>query len=87
MTDATPSDYDKNDGWSESKGVEICPECNIVYSPNGGYTGSVYDQQGRKYKFQSNTDPANGPFFCPDCWEIVEANQKASENKSIEEYL
>ena len=86
MTDKTPSDYDRDDGWSESRGVEICPECTIIFSANGGYTGPVYDQNGRQYDHHMNTDPGDGPFFCPDCWEILEANRKAAENKSIEDY-
>lgn len=86
MTDKTPSDYEIDAGWSDSKGAEICPECRIVYSPNGGYTGTVYDRQGRRYEYHSDTAPKDGPFFCPDCWEILEANRKASENKSIEDY-
>lgn len=87
MTDETPSDYDKDDGWSESKGVEICPHCEIIYSPSGGYSDSVYDKRRRQYEHHLDTDPGDGPFFCPECWDELQTNQKASENKSIEEYL
>ena len=86
MTDEIPDDYDRDDGWSDSKGVEMCPDCQVIFSPNGGYTGAVYDQQGRRFEHYSDTDPMGGPFFCPDCWELLDANKKQAEHQTLGEF-
>jgi len=85
MTDL-PTDYDKEDGFSNEKGCEICPHCGSPWSMNGGNQGSAFDKQGREYEFYINTDPAKGPFFCADCWPELETNQKQSENKTLGEF-
>lgn len=88
MTDKTvPGDYGKDDGWSDEQACEICPHCEQAYSPNGGYIEEVYDKRGIKYETFIDTDPAKGPFFCPDCWDELETNQRASENKSLGDFL
>lgn len=86
MTDTLPSDYDTQDGWDDDNGIDVCPHCELVYSPNGGHMGEVFDQSGRKYEHYLNTEPGDGPFFCPDCWDELETNRKASENNSLEDF-
>jgi len=86
MTDKTlAQDYDVGDGFVEV-GLEQCPHCEMEYSPNGGYTGTVYDANGREYENYIFTEPENGPFFCPECWKELEANRKATENQSLTEW-
>lgn len=87
MSDTTlPSDYDTGDGWNEEQGCEQCPHCGTVYSPNSGHVGPVYDSDGREYEFHLDTDPGDGPFFCPDCWDELDANRRATENRQLTEY-
>jgi len=86
MTDKTPSDFESIDGWIEDSALEKCPVCERVYSGNGGYVETVYDQQGKEYDHYLDTEPGDGPYFCADCWPELEANRKAKENKSLEEY-
>lgn len=82
MTDAPfPSDYDAEDGFDG--GLELCPHCDRQISGEGGHHDTVYDQQGRRYEYFLNTDPGQGPFFCPDYWPELETNQRASENQSL----
>lgn len=81
-----PNDYDPSDGFNDSKGCEQCPHCNRIYSSNGGYIGPVYDQQGTRYEFWHDTNPSESPFFCPDCWEELDANRKREENESLTEW-
>lgn len=83
MTDPTPSDYESHDGYDEQQGVEQCPHCGILYSGNGGYTGTVYDKSGRKYEHFYDTEPEDIPFFCPDCWDELETNRKQQENATL----
>jgi len=86
MSDKTlAEDYDPDDGFVEV-GLEQCPHCEIEYSANGGHIGTVYDGRGREYDNYLDTDPMDGPFFCPDCWKELEANRKATENKTLTEW-
>lgn len=84
MSEPTTDDYDKSDGWSDEQGCEICPHCELLYSGNGGYMGTVYDSRGRQYEHFYDTDPGQGPFFCPDCFEELDTNRKAAENATLE---
>lgn len=86
MTDALPSDYDKEDGYNPDNGLEHCPLCEQQFGGQGGHLGEVYDQNGRRFEHFMNTDSTKGPFFCPDCWPELERNQKQSENKSLGEF-
>jgi len=86
MSSKTPADYDREDGFNEQNGLEECPHCSKLYCGNGGYLGEVYGQDGQRYEFVLDTDPADGPFFCPDCWAELEANQKATEHKQLTEW-
>lgn len=81
-----PSDYDADDGWNDQQGIEMCPHCEQIYSPNGGYTDTVYDQNGTKYSHNLATDPADGPFFCESCWNELQANKNAQEHKTFDKY-
>ena len=86
MSEPIPSDYDKDDGWNEQNGLEECPHCGTLYSGNGGYTSTVYDQNGRRYEHHGDSDPMDGPFFCESCWDELEANKNAQEHKTLGEY-
>lgn len=83
----TPDDYDIDDGYNSDSGLEECPHCDTHYSLNGGYTGTVYDQQGREFDIFLDADPEQGPFFCPGCWDELETNRKREENNSLEAWL
>jgi hypothetical protein len=86
-TDKLPEHFDSSDGWSDkAAGLEQCPVCERVYSPNGGYTGPVYDETGTRYETHLDTEPGQGPYFCMACWPELEANRKAKENKTLGEY-
>jgi len=86
MTGTLPDDYDKADGFNDQQGIEQCPHCETVYSPNGGYAGPVYDQRGREFEYHIDTEPGQGPFFCEDCWPELATNQKQAENQSLGDF-
>jgi hypothetical protein len=81
-----PDDYDANDGFDEDYGVEQCPHCEKLFTPNGGHTGPVFDQRGREYDCHLDTNPGDGPFFCPTCWHNLEANRNASNHRQLTEF-
>lgn len=83
MTDDLPGDYTSQDGWNEEQGVEQCPRCETKFTANGGHIGEVYDSSGRRYEHFLDTEAGTGPFFCPDCWEVLETNRKQSENQTL----
>lgn len=82
----TADDYDAADGWDEEQSIEQCPHCGVLYSANGGYVGTVYGQNGREYDHFHDTEPDDGPFFCPKCWHELETNRRAAENATITEW-
>lgn len=86
MNKKTPADYDRGDGFNKENGLEECPHCDKLYCANGGYIGEVYDKQGQKHESFLDTNPADGPFFCPDCWAELDANKKASEHYQLTEF-
>jgi hypothetical protein len=87
MTDSkTPSDFDSSDGWIEDRGIEKCADCGVYFSANGGYTGPVYDQDGTRYETHLDTDPVDAPFFCPDCWAVLDANRRSQLHRSLDAY-
>lgn len=81
-----PSDYDYEDGWKDDGSCERCPHCKVIYSPNGGYIGTVYDTDGTEYDWYIDTDPTDGPFLCADCWDELETNRKRAENAAITDF-
>ncbi|WP_256545384.1 hypothetical protein [Halobellus inordinatus] len=81
-----PSDYDAEDGFDSSRGVDTCPHCGVELAPQTGRHAPVFDQAGRKYGTIFDTDPMDRPFFCEECWQELDANQKASENESLERF-
>jgi hypothetical protein len=83
MTDRKLSDYTKEDGFDESQGLEQCPHCETIYSPNGGMMGPVFTQDGQKYDLHIETVPGDGPFFCESCFEKLDANQKKEQHKTL----
>lgn len=90
MTDqpsvAIPHDYTIEDGYDEQSGLELCPCCGVKYSANGGYMGAVFDQDGQRYGIIYDSDPDGGPFFCADCWDELDINRKAAENRTLEDF-
>lgn len=82
MTNKTASDYDDSEGWQED-GLEQCPRCEMQLGGESGYHGSVYDTGGQEYGHLTDTTPAEGPFFCTECWGELEANKKRQENQSL----
>ncbi|RLM88161.1 hypothetical protein D3D02_13195 [Halobellus sp. Atlit-38R] len=81
-----PSDYDAEDGFDSSRGVDTCRHCGVELAPQTGRHAPVFDQAGRKYGMIFDTDPMDRPFFCEECWQELDANQKASENESLERF-
>lgn len=86
MSDSTPDDFSPESGWDDDRGVELCPVCERTLGAETGYHGEVFDQDGNRYEFFLDTDPAEMPFFCADCWADLEANQRASEHKQLTEW-
>ena len=84
MTKTVPTDYDLDDGFDDT--VEICPHCEIAMGTEGGYHGPVYDTGGRRYDHFLDTEPADGPFFCPGCFKQLEQNRREAENESLEAF-
>jgi uncharacterized Zn ribbon protein len=80
-----PSDYDSDDGWGDN-GLEQCPHCGDQLGGESGRHEDVYDQRGRHFEYFLYTDSSKGPFFCPDCWEELDRNQKAEQNDTLEAY-
>jgi hypothetical protein len=80
-----PSDYDSDDGWGDN-GLEQCPHCGDQLGGESGRHEDVYDQRGRHFEYFLDTDSSKGPFFCPDCWDELDRNQKAEQNDTLEAY-
>jgi len=83
---ATPSDYDRDDGFDGELMLDQCPHCGRLLGGNGGYVRPVFDQNGQEYDSIYDTDPVEGPWFCGSCWSELDRNRKQSEHKTLEEY-
>lgn len=81
-----PSDYDKDDGWNDTKGCDQCPHCETIWSMNGGMQGPAYDSTGQRYKIYLDSDPADGPFFCQECWNELKTNRKRANNQTLGDF-
>lgn len=84
MTDALPEDFDPEDGIDDGA-IDCCPVCERSLHPNG-YNGPVFDQEGRRYEHLTDTDAANRPFFCADCWPQLKANRNAETNQTLDAF-
>lgn len=86
--DAEPvaSDYTTADGYDSEQGINKCPRCDVVYSANGGYFETVYDETGRSYASIYETDPMDGPFFCRECWRVLDANERRQSHRTLREF-
>lgn len=82
----TPGDYDASDGFNEENGLEHCPHCGKQFGGQSGHLGEVFDSEGNRYEHFYNSPPGQSPFFCPECWEELEANQKQSENRALGDF-
>lgn len=77
-------EYDTHDGVDEDG--DFCPHCGIVFSVHH-HVGPVIDTDGTQFVTIYNTDPDNGPWFCPECWETLETNRKMLENKQLSHFV
>jgi len=84
MSDATPSDYEVEDGLNDGA-IDQCPHCGQSLYPHD-HSGPVYDPNGREYHGIMDTDPKDGPFFCRECWRELDANRKQQENQTLGDY-
>lgn len=73
-------------GYSDDRGLEKCPACGVFYSANGLYHDTVYDTDGTEYDSPLDTDPADGPFFCAECWVGIEADVQASQHRTLDSF-
>jgi len=81
----TVSDYTGEDGWED--GTEICPHCERpVGSVESGYHGPVYNTNGDRYDHRNDTQPKKGPYFCEECWEELQINQRKEKNKPLGDF-
>jgi hypothetical protein len=86
MIDAKPpSEYDQADSIRDN-GISECAECGLTFSGESGQHGETYTAEGNRYDHFLDTDPGEAPFFCPECWESVDAARKAEENRSVTEW-
>jgi len=84
MSDVTPNDYEPSDGVGYN-GIDECPHCGQSLHPED-HAGIVYDSDGVEYEHITETDPTDRPFFCPNCWDELEANRKAQENQQLGDF-
>jgi len=81
-----PSDYDAEDGFNDETGTDCCPHCERDFSMNGGLQGPCYDQSGQRYTIYLDSDPADAPFFCAECWRELQVNKKQDENHNLGDF-
>lgn len=83
----TPASYGADDGYDDSRGIDMCPHCETALSANDGIVGPVYDKQGRAFETIYDTDPTERPFFCPDCFAELDRNEKRQTNATLNQYM
>jgi len=77
----TVHDYDNEDGWED--GLEICPHCRADYLKD---VSPIYNQQGQRFDYLTDTDPKKGPYFCKKCYEELETNHRQEKNKPLGDF-
>ena len=83
--DPTPSDFDPGDSLAENA-VDQCAHCQAEFSPNGGYSGTIYDKHGNYYDHIMETDVTDRPLFCEPCYTELENNRRQQENASLGDF-
>lgn len=81
----TPSDYEPGDSWDDYRGINICAHCERSLTGHR-YAGAVFTPDGTRYASLYDTDPDQLPLFCEKCWEKLEANRKARDNRSLADF-
>jgi uncharacterized protein (UPF0212 family) len=77
--------FHEYDAYDTQAGYDQCPICGNVF-PHDMRMEPVCDKHGREYEQILDTDPADGPFYCPECWERVETARKTAANTSLGEF-
>jgi len=89
MPDAQPIGEAAEYSRFDSDGLEQCPVCGgtldsrwysgRVVQPTGATTAKVYDHL-------LETDPADGPFYCDDCWDSHCTEQAQRTHRTLSEF-
>lgn len=90
MTDPDPitekAEYERFD----EDMLEQCPGCGTSLDPRW-HTGPVYEPTGvdsaREYEHLMETDPGDGPFWCPDCWNQHYQEVQAETHRTLSEFV
>jgi hypothetical protein len=69
----------------QDNGIEQCPLCGLTLGGQGGHRGPVYDEDGTHYDSLYDSDPAEGPFFCPDCHRERRVEEIRAEHRTLDE--
>lgn len=78
-TDApTLDEYTAADGFDEQYRPH-CPHCETWFASEERDRTTVIGRDGTSYSHIEETDPTDGPFFCPRCWAALETARLARD--------
>jgi hypothetical protein len=89
MPDPQPIGEDAEYSRFDSNGLEQCPTCGTYLSPPH-HMGRVVQPTGptssTRYEHLSETDPADGPFYCGECWDSHCTEQAERTHWTLSEF-
>lgn len=87
MPDVKPiEDYHKHDRFDdEGNTIEKCPICGTLLDIRW-HDDEVYDSDGTEYDHIMETDPGDGPFYCPECWKQYQVTRARHLHATLDQY-
>lgn len=74
---------DEYDRWSDGA-LDQCPWCGeVLAAPHRSPDKPVIARDGTEYGGLYATEPADGPFYHPDCYAEREAERRAEQNEGL----
>jgi hypothetical protein len=80
----TVDDYTAADAVGDGL-IDRCAHCEQSFHPQS-YHGEIVDTDGSHYDHLSQTDPGDRPFFCPECYEELKANEHRKTHQTLGEF-